>query len=442
MDESLLLRAFRRAAERPWYRTLLAEHGVPADAVADDASFVRLAPVLSKASTFQRFSIAELCGGTPVASLATVLTSSGHGGVFSFGVSTRAQEEAAPELIDDALDAAFAVRSRATLVINCLPMGVVFSSRAATVATTSVREDMAVALVEHFGGEYEQIVIVADPLFLKRLLDYAASRGVDWQRHRVSVVIGEETFGEHYRSYVASCLGLDPERPERGWIMSSFGVGELGLHLLFETPATVALRRMLRSSPRLAAAIGLGAAEGTTPTILAYRPTRTFLEVLDPDGNGYGRLAVTMLDDTLPIPLPRYTTGDRARLLDDGIVAAALASHGVGLPAPLPAHLVALVGRERDVLPNGVPVEAYKDALYADAAIARDLTGACRLVTDDDGLTWHVQLAPGVEPDETRKRRLAELAPAHGRPDHVRLWPYHQFPFGMTLDYERKFRYS
>ena len=49
---------------------------------------------------------------------------------------------------------------RRTLVINCLPMGVGFSSATATVATTSVREDMAMALVSTFGAHYEQIIIV------------------------------------------------------------------------------------------------------------------------------------------------------------------------------------------------------------------------------------------------------------------------------------------
>ena len=40
-------------------------------------------------------------------------------------------------------------------------MGVIFSSDRMTVATTSVREDMAVALVEKFGHHYDQIVLVA-----------------------------------------------------------------------------------------------------------------------------------------------------------------------------------------------------------------------------------------------------------------------------------------
>jgi hypothetical protein len=34
-----------------------------------------------------------------------------------------------------------------------------------------------------------------------------------------------------------------------------------------------------------------------------------------------------------------------------------------------------------------------------------------------------------------------EAIPAEVRPTRLVLWPYHRFPFGMTIDYERKFPY-
>jgi phenylacetate-CoA ligase len=239
-----LLNAFRRAAaEMPWYRTLLDEHAVSVDQVVDIDSFSSCCPILTRRNTFDRFPLEQLAATTTLADLAGVLTSSGHGGRFSFGLQTRAQAAAGGRAIDQALDAAFQIGSRSTLAINCLPMGVGFASERMTVATTSVREDMAVALIQAFGASYDQILLVADPLFLKRLLDHADAQRTDWSRYRVHVVLGEEIFGEHFRDYVAGCLGHDVDHPERGYIASSFGVGELGLHLCFETPATIALRR-------------------------------------------------------------------------------------------------------------------------------------------------------------------------------------------------------
>lgn len=441
--EGRLLAAFRRAAaDMPWYRTLLDEHGVRADRVIDLASFSRSCPRLTRRHTFDRFPLHQLAATTAVRDTATVLTSSGHGGRFSFGLTTRGEAAAGAHLIDRAMDAAFEVASRSTLAINCLPMGVGFSSDRMTVATTSVREDMAVALVQAFGASYDQILLVADPLFMKRLTDHAAAQALDWSRYRVQVVLGEEIFGEHFRGYVAACLGLDLDNPAGGYIMSSFGAGELGLHLCYETRATIALRRAAARHPDLARDL-LGVEPGgqTLPMLFTFDPLRTFIEVTDPDAAGYGDLTVSMLDAGLPIPLLRYQTGDVARLLDADVITEVFRRHGVALPGALPAHLLALRGRVREALPNGSHVGVYKDALYADHAAARHLTGAFRLIASEGRCSMHVQLADAQACAETIDERIRQAIPARIRPERVILWPCHRFPFGVSVDYERKFRY-
>ncbi len=438
-----LLREFRRAAtDVPAYAALLAEHDVPVDHVRDLPSFTRLCPLLSHANTFGRFPLARLSVGGALPDMADVLTSSGHGGRFSFGVISRQQAALSPQFLDRAFDAAFAIASRKTLAINCLPMGVIFSSHLMTVATTSVREDMALALIDTFGHHYEQILLVGDPLFLKKFTDYAAARGLDWSRYSVSAIIGEEVFGEHFRGYVAACLGMDLDRPDRGYIMSSFGVGELGLHLLYETTATIGLRRALFATPSFARELlGIDRSQGDPlPMIFSFNPLRTFIEIVSPADDGYGRMTTSMLDPGRSVPLLRYQTGDLARLLDRTQVADVARRHGVTLASDLPSALLALRGREREALPNGSHVAFYKDALYADHRIARHLTGAFRMVFSDTVCTMHVQLASSqTSTPAFLKPGILEQMPPHLRPDALVLWTYALFPFGMTLDYERKF---
>jgi phenylacetate-CoA ligase len=410
--------------------------------VVDAGSFSNLCPLLTKQNTFDRFPLNQLAATTRVGDIAAVLTSSGHGGRFSYGLSTRRQASASGSFVDYALDAAFGVKSRSTLAINCLPMGVGFTSECMTVATTSVREDMAVALVQTFGSYYDQIVLVADPLFTKRLTDYASGQGIDWSRHRVHVVLGEEIFGEHFRGYVASCLGLNADGPTGARIISSFGVGELGLHLCYETPATIALRRAAWKNPDLAhELLGVSQPGRALPVILAFNPERTFIEIVEPDSGGYGRLTVSMLDTELPIPLLRYQTGDVARLFDPKNAAEILRRHAVAVPPDLPSNLIALEGRVKEVLPNGSHVGVYKDVLYADHTIARQLTGAFRVIASGQACTMHVQLAKSQTADDSLERRLINAIPGPARPARLVLWPYDSFPFGMTLDYERKFPY-
>jgi phenylacetate-CoA ligase len=438
-----LVNEFRRAAGCvPAYGTLLEEHGVRIEDVRDLASFSRSCPLLSKSNTFNRFPLDQLSVGGVLVPLADVLTSSGHGGRFSFGVMSREQASASARFTDLALDSAFNIASRKTLTINCLPMGVTVSSHIMTVATTSVREDMAVALIETFGHHYDQIVLIADPLFMKRLIDHAAERGLDWSRHRVHVILGEEVFGEHFRGYVAACLGLTIDEPGQGYIMSSFGVGELGLHLCYETAATIGLRRALFKNPAFARGLlGVGLDEGVPfPMIFSFDPLRTFIEVIDPDPNGYGRMTTSMLDPDRTVPLLRYQTGDLVRLLDHGQVTEAARRQGVTLAADLPRTLLALKGRENDALPNGSHAALYKDALYADHVIARQLTGAFRMTFAGAKCTMHVQLAasPAATPGALEPGILHAI-PSRLRPEALVLWPYAQFPFGMSLDYQRKF---
>ncbi len=442
--EDLVLTEFRRAAAAvPAYQALLAESGIRITQVADLASFARLCPVLSKANTFDRFPIDQLSVGESVRDVADVLTSSGHGGRFSFGLITRQEAAAAAQLVDRAFDEAFDIDARSTLAINCLPMGVVFSSNRMTVATTSVREDMAVALIEAFGHRYEQLVLVGDPFFMKRLTDYAAARGVDWSRHRVNVVLGEEIFGEHFRAYLAAHLGLDATRADGGYIMSSFGVGELGLHLCYETRSTLALRRAALDHPAFACdLLDARRDEGLLlPMLFTFNPARTFIEVLEPDARGYGLLTISMLDPERTVPLLRYQTGDIARLLDREEIADVMRRHDVVLSGLLPAALVALQGRQNESLPNGSHAGFYKDALYVDRDIARRITGAFRVIFSEGRCTLHVQMAPSEAAHDSLEQALSALLPPALRPERVVLWEYRQFPFGMGVDYERKFTY-
>jgi phenylacetate-CoA ligase len=439
-----LLTELRRAADHvPAYRILLEEQGVNIDEVDDLQSFARVCPLLTKANTFERFRLADLSVGGALGDVADVLTSSGAGGGFSFGVISRTEARAGGSFIDAALETTFAVATKRTLLINCLPMGVIFSSNCMTVATTGVREDIVVALVRAVEDQYEQIILAVDVLFMKRLLDFAASQGLAWPRDRVKVFFGGGMFGEQFRGYVAQCFGISEDALEGGAIMSSFGVGELGLHLCFETPATVALRRAAAAHPAFAAQLFGGAprAGQPLPLILAFNARRTFIEIVEPDRHGYGRLTISMLDPDRSVPLLRYQTGDVARLLDRSEVEAAIRRHGgySGGGDDLPPTLVALQGRDTDVLPNGSHVSFYRDALYVDRQLAHLLSGAFRLIFRGPRFSMHVQLVRGQAPDAVLEARLLATIPTGLRPAQVVLWPYAAFPYGMALDYQRKF---
>ena len=439
-----VLAAFRRAAvESPAYRVLLREHSVNPDAITDLETFLRWCPVLNKQSTFGRFPIDDLAVPGTLDELANVLPSSGHGGHFSFGLETRAQSAAAAAFVDDALDTAFQVKSRRTLAVNCLPMGVGVSSACMAIATVSVREDVAVAVIERFGPHFDQVLLISDPLFLPRLLAYGATRGTAWRRHDTRLVLGGEVFGESFRDYAGRQLGYSPEDLDTGVIRSSMGAAELGLHLLHETPATIALRRRAARHPQFSAdLLGTPAPLRPTPMLLAYDHARIFVEVVDPDASGFGLLTITLLDPRVPVPLVRYQPGDIAALVDAADVQAAAQHDGLA-PGSIPWPLVALRGRQGDLLRNGSHLSVYKEALFAADDVASIVTGAYRAEIDGQGVAaLHVQLRPGINAGASAEDTVLRVLAPEDRPSRVRLWRYETFPFGMLLDYERKFLYG
>jgi phenylacetate-CoA ligase len=449
MNPQTLLRKSRRGAmavardaarRSPAYRVLLAEHGVPADALRDDANLDAL-PVLHKDNTFGRFTLAELAGPLQVRELADVLTSSGRGGTtFGLRLTHRREHDRAWFDIDLGLQDAFDIDGQPTLIVNCLPMGVVFPSRAATVANVSVREDMACAVLRAAGGSFAQTIVCTDPLFVNRLLDHAAAAGVDWRALNASMILGEEMLVESQREHIATRLGITLDPPGPRLVASSFGVGELGLNLLFETRETIALRRGLRREPALAAQLSGGRpASLSLPSIFCFNPLRCHVQTLEPDGEGFGQLCLTMLDRRATPPLPRYATGDSARLIPADLSSRLCAAAGVA-PPWLP--MLAVRGRAAD-RPAGMPaVEDVKEALYADPALLRTLTGGFRLRRRADGaVELLLQAKLPLAPDEPLLRGFRQRLSIDAICPEVRVAINEEFTDRPLLDYERKFSY-
>lgn len=448
-----VLDAARRAATKsPAYRVLLAEHGLQPAQISAGLDIRRL-PALTKDNTFGRFSLAELAGPLQPRDLADVLTSSGRGGrVFGVRLTTRQAHDRAWSDIDLGLQDAFDIDGQPTLIVNCLPMGVVFPSRAATVANVSVREDMACALLKNVAPAYAQTLVCTDPLFVNRLLDHAGSLGVDWKHLNASMILGEEMLAESQRTYIANRLGMDPDASGRRMVGSSYGVGELGLNLLFETRETIALRRALGRQPELARQLGALGAGAPMPSIFCFNPMRCHVEVLDPDADGVGELCITLLARDAVIPLPRYRTGDLASLMAPPLASGLCRAAGVAAPW-LP--MLAVHGRAADRLAGGLSAEAVKEAIYADPQLAAGLTGAFRLrraasetagSAPPDPAARHGLLlqtgGQGAPVGPAALRRLAErLRPVAGPGIDIALASGDDFPDRPLLDHERKFRY-
>jgi phenylacetate-CoA ligase len=278
-------------------------------------------------------------------------------------------------------------------------------------------------------------------MFIRRILDEARIAGVDWQALRTSVILGEEMLVEAQRDYLAVRMGINIDQDSSRLIGSSFGVGELGLNLLFETRETIRLRRAMRTNANLYSLMCGSDASASMPSVFCYNPLRTHLEILNAAPDGFGELCITMLDDHAVIPLPRYTTGDLGRLVSQAELKQAHDTTGAVLPW-LP--VIAVKGRIKD-RNHGMPsVETIKELLYTDHAIADQLTGAFRLSTAAcGGVVLSLQASTDSAAGSSDLLAQVEALLPRYEISHLKLALYGPtaFPWRPALDYERKFAY-
>jgi len=438
-SEHPVISAFQSAAEQvPAYRSILDRSGTDPAGIHSLDDFRRDVPIIDKAQTFGSFPVAQLCRNGQIGKPTGVLTSSGHSGLFAFGIYDPDSAQGEIDRIDDALDMLFNVRSKATLLINCLPMGVQVHTRACTLAQISVRADMATALVNQFAEHYEQIIMIGEAAFIKHVLELGQSQGIDWRKLLVQIIVGEEPLAENARKYLQDIVGIDINQPETGFVGSSMGVAELGLNLFSELPELIALRRFLHENPVYRKAI-FGESSNNTPMLFAYDPRRVFVEILEG-----GDMVLSVLDTNCPIPLIRYRTGDMASALSREIITKISPAMAQATSAMGELPIVAVEGRGEARSSGGVSVypEEVKEGIYHNPELARMTTANFRLRSGREQGLLRIQLSPGVVAEAGLEEKFSEAISNYVMaPLKVECEPYETFKGGMTLDYERKFAY-
>ncbi|PXX35321.1 hypothetical protein [Undibacterium pigrum] len=445
LSEQATLQAFARAAKKaPFYRRMLSEQGIDVAAISSIAAFREHAPVLDKHNTFGQHDIAELCLDGSLDGVRSLLTSSGHSGVFSFGVNTRDNLQRSAKSTDLGLQYLFQTDDKSTLLINCLPMGVKVHTDATFLAETSVREDMVFAVIKKFSAEFEQVILVGEASFIKKIIEEGHElHGIDWPSVQLQIVTGEEGIAENYRSYIAELIGLsDFDNPNGKLIGSSMGVAELDLNLFHETRETIRIRRLAHRNPALRRAL-FGEDTRCCPMFFIYYPNRCYIETLDRDDQQQ-ELVVSMLSEEMKIPLLRYRSGDCGALFDYEQVVAILREHDIGLTPDLKLPFIAVSGRGKfvDGADGRLYPEAVKEALYADKRIAATITGNFRMSQVEGETLVAVQLRPGrAIPAGATEILSAALAEYSSATAHFHFWQHAEFPYNCGVDYERKFAY-
>lgn len=408
------------AATVPAYRAWLAEHGIE-PAVVRTTEHFRALPLLTKDNYLRRYPLGQLCRDGELAACDMIAVSSGSTGEPSFWPRSMADEFAVALRFEQVFHDSFRADERTTLAVVCFALGtwvggmytasccrhLAAKGYPITVITPGSNVEEILRVVTALGPQFEQVVLLGYPPFLKGVIDTGLSRGVPWPDYHVKLVLAGEVFSEQWRTLVNDRTGGG--EPCHGFA-SLYGTADAGV-LATETPLSICIRRYLAEHPTLARELF---GEPRLPTLAQYDPRSRYFET-------HGDTLVFTGDNG--IPLIRYHIADTGGLTEFDAMLAFLAGHGFDPIAALGSGcrrirelpFVHVFGR------SFFTISYYGANIYPEQitigleqpSVAQWVTGKFVMESREDAdrdrsLVIAVELAPGVSGTERMRQTIAE----------------------------------
>jgi phenylacetate-CoA ligase len=407
------------AATVPAYQAFLAEHDIDPATVRTVEDF-RTLPLLTKDNYLRRHPLAQLCRGGELAGCDMVAVSSGSTGEPTFWPRSVADEFAVAARFEQVFHDSFDAGRRPTLAVVCFALGtwvggmytasccrhLAAKGYPIAVITPGSNVEEILRVVTALGRQFEQVVLLGYPPFLKGVVDTGRARGVPWPDYHVKLVLAGEVFSEEWRTLMSERLGGSDPCVESA---SLYGTADAGV-LATETPLSIRIRRYLAEHPAAARELF---GQARLPTLGQYDPRSRLFETHD------GTLLFTGDNG---IPLIRYHIADTGGLTSFDAMLTFLAGHGFD-PVTELGHdrrdirelpFVHVFGRSlftvsyygANIYPENVTVSLEQ------APIAAWVTGKFVMESREDVdrdryLAVAVELAPGVAGSEEIRDEIA-----------------------------------
>lgn len=427
--------AFNEASlHSKYYKSILNNLGVKNLHVENIKSFHDQVPILDKQIIYKNNPIeSELFPFDG----SRILLSSGISGSFSFGIQTREQLEQDAQFLNILLDAYFHILDKKTLIINCLTV-VNLPQLDASIVKIGPREDALHYLLKTLSPNFEQTIIIGDNYFIKNALEDGAALGINYTKLSVHLILGGIYLPENLREHLTVILKNNSADYDLK-IFSSMGISEFGVNIFFETDETVKLRKLMKSDSKLREQLLGNDWPNYLPMFFNYFPQNFYIESIDQN------LILTSLNRKASLPLIRYKSSDKVKFIfyDElkSILSRSISDCRSLLP-PFKSPLVLIYGKDESLQIKGQNIYPHQVqmGLYEDFSTAEKTTGYFRLNAVKEAI--EIQLKKGVNLTEAIHHQIQESAVKYLPIDlPVHVYTYQTFPYGMELDYERKFKY-
>lgn len=417
-------------ANVPAYRLFLKAQEIDPATVQTIVDFQRL-PLITKQNYLQAYPLAQRCRHGQIESCDMVAASSGSTGQPTFWLRSVADELQIATRFEQVFHDSFFANQKRTLAVVCFALGTwvggMFTASCCrhlaskgypiTVVTPGNNKAEIFRVVQALAPEFEQTVLLGYPPFLKDVIDSGIAQSMPWSTYNIKLVMAGEVFSEEWRSLVASRIGSTQPCYD---FASLYGTADAGV-LANETPLSICIRRWLAEHPTIASELF---GESRLPTLVQYDPHSRFFEVQD---------GTLLFSGDNGIPLVRYHISDNGGIIPYNEMLEFLADRGFDPIAALSqvssqTHrqgvrslpFVYVFGRSHftvsyfgaNIYPENVTVGLEQ------TPICNWVTGKFVMQVKEDGdrnefLSIVVELAPGVEDSDEKRRAIAESIQHH-----------------------------
>jgi len=425
--ETAVLQLFHRVvATVPAYQAFLKQHQIDPATIQSLTTFQQL-PLITKDNYLRRYPLAQVCRNGQLAGCDMIAVSSGSTGQPGFWTRSVTDEFQVATRFEQIFQDSFAADRRRTLAVICFALGtwvggmytmnccrhLAMKGYPLTVITPGSNKTEIFRVIQAIGSEFDQVVLLGYPPFLKDVIDSGIAEGVSWNTYNVKLVMAGEVFSEEWRSLVGSRLGSTNFCYDSASLYGTADAGVLGN----ETPLSICIRRWLADHPEAARSLF---GESRLPTLVQYDPLNRFFEE---------QSGTLLFSGDSGIPLIRYHISDHGGLIPYGTMHQFLADWGFDPIAALPTErgirplpFVYIFGRSHftvsyfgaNIYPENVTVGLEQ------FPICQWVTGKFVMQVKEDGdrnasLWIAVELAPQVEASQEKQTEIATAIVYHLR---------------------------
>jgi phenylacetate-CoA ligase len=152
-------------------------------------------------------------------------------------------------------------------------------------------------VVRELGNQYQQIVLIGHPFFLKDVIETGKNQGVKWHKMILRLMFGSEGFSEAWRDYILNLIGS--KNPEDA--ISVYGSSEF-LLIGYETKLSLEIRREVDKNRILVKKVF---ATDILPNIFQFNPLLRFIESVNRE---------LILTANSGVPLIRFNLHDQGTI--------------------------------------------------------------------------------------------------------------------------------